>query len=45
MSDKELPIDRRNGKPHVGSKQLKAFNPGQACNPKGSPKAALGKKT
>jgi len=45
MDDKDLPIDRRNGKPHVGSKNLKSFKPGQSGNPKGRPKGALGKKT
>ncbi len=45
MSDKKVPIDRRNGKPHVGSKNLKSYKPGQSGNPKGRPVGAIGKKT
>jgi hypothetical protein len=44
MDDKDLPIDKRNGKPHVGSKNLKSFKPGESGNPKGRPVGSLGKK-
>ena len=41
---KELPIDRRNGKPHKGSENLTSWKPGQSGNPKGRPNGALGAK-
>ena len=44
MDDKDLPIDKRNGKPHVGTKNLKSFKPGESGNPKGRPVGSLGKK-
>lgn len=41
---KKEPIDRRNGKTHQGSKNLKSWKPGESGNPKGRPTGALGAK-
>jgi hypothetical protein len=43
-TEKELPIDQRNGKPHKGTENLKSWKPGQSGNPKGRPNGALGAK-
>ena len=43
--DEDLPIDKRTGKPHYGTRNLKSFKPGECGNPKGRPKGAVEKRT